>query len=141
MPRTFLTPDDQKRIALYFELLQRYHNLPAPQMLPLVAIRVLCIRRGYERVMGAIQRWGEDIVVGYARDELKEMARLWAFMVHQDPPPQDKREGLMNSIKMTRDGASDPAVTKRMYEILGRCGLRETWLRQRLRTIQRKGQH
>lgn len=131
MPRASLTRDELSRVGLYFELLQRYQHLEAAKMLPLVAVRVLFLRRGYNSVMGGMARWGEDVMVNYAREELIEMARLWAFMVHQDPPPPDKREGVMNSIRMTRDAAADVETTKRIFAFLARCNLREAWMRQR----------
>lgn len=140
MPRASLTKDELSRVALYFELLQRYQHLEAEKMLPLVAVRTLFVRRGYDSVMGAMARWGEDVMVNYAREELVEMARLWAFMAHQDPPPEDKREGVMNSIRITRDAALDGETAKRIFAFLARCNLREAWMRQRDKEPARKVQ-
>lgn len=134
MPRDKLNRDELGRVGLYFELLQRYQNLPAPKMLPLLAVRTLCIRRGYDGVMGIIGRWGADVAVNYARDELRDMARLWAYMITQDPPPDDKREGVLNSIKLTRDAGNNADVIRNMYQILGRCHIREVHLRQKKNT-------
>lgn len=131
MPRANLNRDELKRVTLYFELLQRYQNLEAIKMLPLVAVRTICIRRGYGNFMAGIERYGEDMALSFCRDELREMARLWAYMVHEDPPPTDMREGVINSIKMTRDAANNVEVMKRTYALIARCAIRERWLRER----------
>jgi len=131
MPRAKLTQDEQRRVSLYFELLQRYQNLETGKMLPLVAVRVLFTRRGYNSAVGALERWGEEAVTNFARNELAEMARLWAYMVHNDPPPDAAREQIWHSVTMTRDAAQDPKVNRRIHEFLVRIRIRELWMRSR----------
>ena len=138
MPRASITPDEQKRLSLYFDLLERYQNLDTNKMLPLIGVRMMFMRRGYDKVMGGIDRWGVDVVLSYACDELVQTAELGTSMVQRDPPPDDQREEVLRGINMTHDAASDAGTRKRIYEVLSRCHLREIWMRQKKNSAHKK---
>ena len=133
MAKVVLNRAEQKQIDVYFELLQRYQNLPVGKMLPWVAVRCLCLRKGYDKVMDACRRYPEQTVASFARDELRETARLWARMVRDDPPPQHAFADVMAGIQTMWDGARDATVYQRINEILIRCHIREDWMRQKSR--------
>lgn len=126
-----LAPEDISQLARYYELLERYQALETDQMMPLLAVRLLCIKHGYGGVMEAVRTLGEDAVVLAARAQLQGMVKMWSRMVEVSPPPPEIAEGVMENIETVKTAAADPTVTDRLYKQLGRMRIREDWLSQR----------
>lgn len=137
MPRAKLTPQEQKLVTIYFELLQRYSQMEADKMLPLVAVRVLFLRRGYDGVLDLMNRANVDLVAKMARDQFTEMGRIWSYMIHNDPPPPPVLEDIRRSIKMTLEAVVDKEIGRRIYAFLSRVEQREVMLRQRDRVAKK----
>ena len=132
MPRTKLSPEEERQLSTYFALLHRYQNLPVNRMMPLTAVRMLCIKRGYGSVTSAMMRWSEHVLAGYACDGLNDAARSYMFVVNRDLLPAEHREGVLATIKMTYQAATDKYVKADIVRILARVLRRERYLKERV---------
>lgn len=129
---------DRKALTQCYELLARYQNLEPNKMMPLIAIRLLCLKHGYSSVVGAMRTQGEDLVVMAAQAQLRDMVTRFRRMVHANPPPPEVYQGLMDNIEMIRKAHKDSKVSARLYKQLLRMRIREDWLTQRDRLTKSK---
>lgn len=133
-----LSPADQEQLSNYYTLLERYQALETDHMMPLLAVRLLCIKHSYGGVMQGMRTLGEDAVVAAARAQLQSMVKMWTRMVETNPPPPEIVEGVMENIATVKAATTDPDVTKRLYKQLTRMRIREDWLKQRDRAAPSK---
>lgn len=124
-----IDPEEQAKLTVIYDLLDRYQQLDKDKMLPLLAIRMLCIKHGYGGVMRTVQDIGIDTVVLAAKGQLMGIVKLWTKMVENNPPPEEIRDGVMENIDTVRRASTDVNVTARLYAQLTRMQLREDWLK------------
>jgi len=129
--KMILEPADREQLSHYYELLERYQNLDTDRIMPLLAIRLLCIKHGYGGVMKAMRALGEDAIVLASRSQLIGMVKMWERMIKTAPPPPEIIEGVLENVATVKAAYLDPAVTTRLYKQLGRMRIREDWLSQR----------
>lgn len=131
-----LTPQERGRLELWFELLQRYQHLDEKKMLPVLAVRLICVRHGYDAVIARMKSHGEDVVVQAAMDSLHEMAKMWFHMVQRAPPPAEHLADMMEGIRVVQVGSRSAAISGRVFKMLSRILIREAVLKQRPRPVQ-----
>lgn len=126
---TGIDPTEQARLTVIYDLLDRYQQLPKDKMLPLLAVRLLCIQYGYGVVLQATHQLGVDSMVLEAKNQLLGISLLWRKMVETNPPPDEIRDGVLDNIDTMRRAVADANVAAHLYKQITRMALREQWLK------------
>ena len=125
------TENLMKLLAVYHELLNRYTALPPEKSLPWIAIRLLCLRYGYQQVMRAMKQHGEEQMAEKGRLELNDMAQAYLRMTQINPPPEELATGLYECIAVIHRVSREPECADNIRNRLMRMRIREDGIKHK----------
>lgn len=124
MQSTGLTPHDSASIGAYERVMRRYDNLTLDQGLPLMAIRLLCLRYGFRKVALAAVHVTTDATAQAAWAEIDVMIDFIRSLIERFPPSEARRADLTNTLVEIEALHDDPAIRGRLETILRRMTVR-----------------
>jgi hypothetical protein len=131
-----LTRAEYAGMETYMRVMERYSNLEMSKSVPIIAIRLLCLRFGYKNVLGGVMHQPFSSMVTAAVAEIDALVRFMKHLTGRFTPLENNRAGVEETIAEFTRLRSDPAVALSIGNFMRRMKSREANISQKPKMVQ-----